>query len=406
VNKPTKQLHNFAGLNKDLWLAARDGAHGEAHVTVKRILGVVALLVPIGVFACSADHDELPTTSAAIRGAAASAGIVSVSSGLDHHCALKGDGSLACWGKNASGQLGNGTTIDSAVPVAVPLPTRVTVVTAGTERTCALLVDGRVLCWGRGDKGVLGNGSDTSSLTPVQVALERPAIALSDAHQDHACAIVAGGDVMCWGTNRNSELGLPFDPPGAPGHSTPVRIQGLPGPATSVIVLQGATCALVGTGAFCWGSALGGTLGPDHAFGISQTPVAARVLGVRQLAASDAGICALGLDGRVSCWGLRFNGDHERTLPETVPLPGPAASLDGGGFHFCALVAKAALCWGQADFSEIVPGSTVQLSPVPIAGVSVGPVKAVSTGESSTCVVDEQDRLGCIGHNETGIVPM
>ena len=129
-----------------------------------------------------------------------------------HACALQ-NGGVKCWGRNQEGELGNGTQVPSAIPLSVVnLPTNVTVVATGggpTDRdaSCAI-ADGAMQCWGAGLFGRLGNGSATgNSLIPVDVA-GLPGRALDAAiGYDHACALVEGGDVYCWGKGDKGQLG-------------------------------------------------------------------------------------------------------------------------------------------------------------------------------------------------------
>jgi len=90
--------------------------------------------------------------------------------GADHSCALLQTGSIKCWGRNTSGQLGDNSLSSNNNPVTVPGITNAVAITAGTAHTCALLVNGRVMCWGANDAGQLGNGSTTQSSVPVFVS--------------------------------------------------------------------------------------------------------------------------------------------------------------------------------------------------------------------------------------------
>ncbi|HEU4407123.1 MAG TPA: hypothetical protein VFS43_17775 [Polyangiaceae bacterium] len=155
-------------------------------------------------------------------GGQAGAGGVSVvnqiAAGTDHSCALVNGGDVRCWGRNDFGQLGDGTTTYRFTPVAMlaspggPPLAGVQALALGGDHGCALLGGGDVRCWGRNDSGQLGDGTETDRPTPVAV-LQAPggppltgaqALALGDTH---SCAWMSGGDVRCWGLNGSAQLG-------------------------------------------------------------------------------------------------------------------------------------------------------------------------------------------------------
>ena len=107
--------------------------------------------------------------------------VAGASAGCDHTLALTRAGQVFAWGMNDFGQLGNGTTTDSSVPVRVPLPAGITAtaVAAGCQFSLALTSKGQVLAWGRGSEGQLGNGGTADSHVAVAVARTHRARRLS-----------------------------------------------------------------------------------------------------------------------------------------------------------------------------------------------------------------------------------
>jgi len=95
--------------------------------------------------------------------------VPAITAGGSHTCALVSNGTARCWGYNASGQLGNGSTTNRSLPVVVSGLSGATAITAGGSHTCALLSDGTAKCWGSNAYGQLGNGTTASSNTPVTV---------------------------------------------------------------------------------------------------------------------------------------------------------------------------------------------------------------------------------------------
>jgi alpha-tubulin suppressor-like RCC1 family protein len=96
--------------------------------------------------------------------------VTAISAGGLSACALLTGGTIACWGENFAGQLGNGTTTASMTPVTVSNLTGAIAVAAGELHTCALLSNGTIQCWGINYDGELGNGTTTESSTPVLVS--------------------------------------------------------------------------------------------------------------------------------------------------------------------------------------------------------------------------------------------
>jgi alpha-tubulin suppressor-like RCC1 family protein len=125
-----------------------------------------------------------------------------------HTCAVM-NGSVWCWGDDANGDLGNHSANPSRVPVAVQKLSGtdggVQALATGEFDTCAL-VNGGVQCWGNNSSGQLGNNSTTDSPLPVAVQGLASGVQAIAAGAFHTCAL-ANGIVLCWGDDQFGELG-------------------------------------------------------------------------------------------------------------------------------------------------------------------------------------------------------
>ena len=174
----------------------------------------------------------------------------SVSTGEQFACGLTVDGVVYCWGSNDFGQLGDGATVDTAMPVAVAgseSGLRFTAVSAGTDAACARTPASAVYCWGADFTGQLGNGvSGSYSSTPVSV-IGGLSFAAVSAGAGAACGITTDHVPYCWGFNSQGRLG---NGTGA-NSASPVALSG--GRAFTSISLGFHGCGITATGAaYCW----------------------------------------------------------------------------------------------------------------------------------------------------------
>ncbi len=137
-----------------------------------------------------------------------------IASGGFHNCALNGTGQAYCWGFNDQGQLGNGTTVTvfpdtaaAAPPWVLPVSGAIAFdsITAGYKHTCALTPAGAAYCWGENSWGQLGDGTTTRSLVPVAVAGGLTFRSLSAGFY-HTCGVLTTGEAHCWGRNTPNSI--------------------------------------------------------------------------------------------------------------------------------------------------------------------------------------------------------
>jgi len=234
-------------------------------------------------------------------------GVAAVGAGGSHTCALTASGGVKCWGDNEYGQLGDGTTVDRNTPVSVSgFTSGVGAVAAGGFHTCALTASGGVECWGSNAYGGLGDGTTTDRYTPLDVFGLTSGVAAVAAGDFYTCALTTSQGVQCWGSNAHGELG---DGTTEERHA-PIDVRGLANGVTAVTVGQEHTCALTSVGGVkCWGYNDFGQLG-DGTMKERHTPVNVRGLtrGVIAIAAGVDHTCALTSAGGVKCWGDNHDG--------------------------------------------------------------------------------------------------
>jgi alpha-tubulin suppressor-like RCC1 family protein len=125
-----------------------------------------------------------------------------------HTCVANSLGSMYCWGYNANGRLGDGTTTTRSTAVAVSgMSSGVTAITSGSDHTCALTSVGSIYCWGSNANGRLGNGTTTDRYTAEAVTGMSSGVAGITAGNEHTCAMTSGGSMYCWGLNLYGQLG-------------------------------------------------------------------------------------------------------------------------------------------------------------------------------------------------------
>ncbi len=303
--------------------------------------------------------------------------VVAVAAGSGHSLALCSDGTVAAWGHNSYGQLGDNTTTQRNVPVAVNTASGVSAlfgktivaVAAGQYHSLALCSDGTVTAWGSNSAGQLGDNTTTQRNVPVAVntasgvsALFGKTVVAVAAGSGHSLALCSDGTVAAWGSNSSGQLG--------DNTTTQRKVPVAVNTTSGVSALFGKTVVAIAMGgshslALCsdgtvaaWGYNYYGQLG-DNTTTQRNVPVAVNTAeGVSALfskavvavAAGSSHSMALCSDGSTAAWGSNANGQlgdntaTQRNVPVAVnttqfSADGRFARVIGGSSHTLALVA-------------------------------------------------------------------
>ena len=209
-----------------------------------------------------------------------------------HTCGLKSDGSVACWGSNSLGQ-------------ATPPAGEFTSVSAGWLHNCGVKRDGSIACWGSNSAGQAT--PPAGEFTSVSAGWR------------HSCGLKLDGSVVCWGINWQ-------------GRATPPA-----GAFASISTWDAHNCGVKRGGSVeCWG---------DDGLG-KATPPAGEFTSV---SAGYGHSCGVKRDGSVACWGR--DGDGEATPPA-----GEFVSVSAGGRHTCGVRRDGSVaCWGDNAYGQSTP---------------------------------------------------
>ncbi len=260
-------------------------------------------------------------------------GVVAIAAGSSHNCALTNTGGVKCWGINYFGEIGDGTNTDRHSPVSVSgLTSGAWYIAAGDDHTCAIPAAGPPKCWGWNAYGQLGDGTTTNRNAPVDVVGMPTSAASIDGGEWHTCAVTSVGGILCWGENGDGQLGDGT----TNDHTTPHGVcadAACSSPLYGISVDAGDahTCALTGaSNLLCWGDNSYGQAGDasptDH---LTPINVAGLAPGAAAVAAGDYHTCAVTTDGGVKCWGANFFGQvgdgttsHRATPTDVLGLMG------------------------------------------------------------------------------------
>jgi alpha-tubulin suppressor-like RCC1 family protein/sugar lactone lactonase YvrE len=308
--------------------------------------------------------------------------VLSVAISDNHGLALCSDGSIAAWGENSFGQLGDGTTLSSTSPVAVVKTgalagKTVIAIAAGFSHSLALCSDGSLVTWGNNYFGQLGNSSNTSSVVPLTVTntgvLAGKTVVGIVLHSGHNLVRCSDGTLVAWGANSFGQLG------------------------DSTTVNRNAPVAVVTTGALSGKAVTAIATNTNHAM-------------------------ALCSDGTLAAWGNNNSGHlgSGGVTPSTVPVavvPGQRgsrtiAAIAAGAYHSLALSTDGVIfSWGNNNFGQLgILGGNTGLYGAPMvaasnAGALIGKtVKSISAGFNCSYAICTDGTLASWGNNYAGVL--
>lgn len=351
----------------------------------------------------------------------------SVSAGQDFTCGVTPVRTIYCWGRNANGSLGDGTTNDRLVPVAVTLPLGVLFdsVSAGSDHACGLSTAGNVYCWGTNTFGQLGTGNTTPQTTPTLISASGLSFTSVSAAAQFSCAVTTTNLVECWGLNDKGQLGTAINVTTQTPNPAPLEVTG--GPFRAVSATQGHACGILSGGSspdgtvVCWGLNDFGQLGRG---GGNSPPFDERpglIFGSVRYALVSGGLrftCAIRSDGSsvTDCWGLNDLGQlgapspigqNFNSVPGAVNNGFQLATVSTGNALACGVASNGqGLCWGDNTFGKLGTGSNTPPStsqPQPVSGGLT--FAAIDAGHSHACGITTDKEAWCWGRAQDGLHP-
>ena len=277
--------------------------------------------------------------------------------GTSHSLVLLANGSVMASGRNAEGQLGDGTNLAKLKPIKVPNSSMATCVAAGNRHSVFMKNFDSARSWGWNGYGQLGVGSLVDKHAPTQITGMSSNVVDIEMGKAHTLVLKADGSVWTCGYNADGELGLgTFDT-----QNKPVKVAGL----SNVIAIAAgefSSYAMTADGLlWAWGYNGYGQLGTGDLTSYNwPTPVG---WGFIQVAPGAAHVLALTVDGVVWQWGQSLTTSSIETNPVEMS-PTTYANKIYSGYRHAALVHSSGqlYVWGQNGYGQLGTGDTFNYS--------------------------------------------
>lgn len=341
-------------------------------------------------------------------------------------CAILADDSLVCWGTNPYDNVANGTTTPGLTPQPVNpgIGRTVKSVAVGKLFTCAILDDGSVSCWGKNLSGQLGTGNMIDASVPLPVSLPpgRKAKSVFASEQSNACAILEDDSLACWGNNAWGTVGAGYLNTASPyGISIPQLVDFGPGMTVKSVALGALyACAILNDNSVkCWGDDSYGQLGilltgaeTDSKFPSPQSVNLGVGRTAKSIAVGYENTCAVLDNDSLKCWGRNDKGQLGLGLgPNSVGSSAPVnlgtgrtvKSFAMGAYHSCAILDDSSLkCWGKNAYGQLGIGTTTDATSPQTVDLSGKSVKSVIVGGTLTCATLDDGTVQCWGAEGCG----
>jgi alpha-tubulin suppressor-like RCC1 family protein len=257
-------------------------------------------------------------------------------------------------------------------------PQKVVAVATGDFHTCVIVAGGNVMCFGRNRDGELGDGGNAGNRArPIAVPNVRDVQQVAAGH-GFSCALAKDTTVRCWGSGRI----LGDDRPAEKVRAT--EVTGVSG----VVELKAGglvACARTKPGAVrCWGT--------------DAIKKGAPTAGAEEIAVAGAHACARSLDGQITCWGEGLAKNTKQTARELAK----ASGLATGDSFVCVLVDGTVRCWGRNDQGELGMRADTETRTKPIVLKNLSGAVKISAAEARACVVTKDGGVFCWGSNNEG----
>jgi alpha-tubulin suppressor-like RCC1 family protein len=361
----------------------------------------------------------------------------SVAAGAETNCAVRNGGIAYCWGNNAYGQVGDGTTTARMSPTIVlggyvwaSISTQVSP-TNSTATTCGVTTSGAGYCWGKNGKGQVGDGTTTQRLVPTLVSGGYTWASITVGIWD-TCGVTTTGAGYCWGFNTAGEVGDTT----TSQRTSPTLITGshtwsslsegnsttsvstpalLTGSWSSINTGMWDSCGFLTTGAgYCWGYNHYGEVGNNSTTEVHVPTSINGGYNWAQMSEGNQTTCGTTTTGAGYCWGYNGVGQigdntvTSHSVPTAVNGGYTFASIQAGledstnGTSCGVTTGSSIYCWGYNNIEQVGDQTTTNRSvPTAVVWTYTSPVTQISAGGQTNCALKNGNAF-CWGDNTYG----